>query len=1017
MNKDYLNGRVSRISCTLLFTILAIFLMLGAVFSHKGSTVYATSADNSSEDSLKSDSEEARVTAPAPDETGLGIGYSAVLYDSSNGLPTSEANAVAQTGDGFVWIGSYSGLIRYDGTEFYRFDSSVGITSVVSLFVDSKDRLWIGTNDNGVALYEDGEFTFYGRESGLGSMSVRSISEDGYGDIIIATTSGISYVDENLKLQNMDIEELNDQYIYSIKNDADGTIYGVTTNGVLFYIENKKLMGLYDGNDLGFGPVYSVVPDLDREGYVYLGTEDSNIIYGDITKDMADCEKYSVSPQVDINAILPVNDNELWVCADNGIGFLDEDRHYVEIQNIPMNNSVDNMMLDYEGNLWFVSSRQGVMKIAPSQFTDVNLVSGLPTMVVNTTCMYQDNLYIGTDSGLYILDEDYGQVTNDLTQTLDGVRVRSIKTDSKGNMWLCTYGETGLMCYKSDGSWECYGAAQGITSDHVRTLIETSDGRIAVATGGGLFIMQDGKVTASYAETEGVTNTEILSLCEGENGDIYFGSDGGGLFVLDSEGNLSKIGVDQGLKSEVILRVKRDEISGLIWIITSNSISYLRDGVVTTLNNFPYSNNFDIFFDESDRAWVLASNGIYVVDMDELLEDAEPEYTFYDGDCGMPYSITANSRSCLLEDGTLYMCGASGVATINIYESDKETGPVKLAVPYIGVDDEILYVPESGEITIPSGTKRLTIYGYVLTYSLSNPRVSYYLDGFDESETSVTRQNLDSASYTNLAGGKYVYHISVINSITGEVENSIEITINKKKSLDEQWWFWLVILVLIVLLAAGCSNFYTRHKTRELRKREQENKTFIRQMIQAFARAIDVKDSYTNGHSFRVAKYTAIIAENMGYSDEEVESIRNIAMLHDIGKISIPNEILNKPGKLTDEEYEIIKTHASKGYDILKEIEILPDLALGAAYHHERIDGRGYPSGKKGDEIPVIAQIIAVADTFDAMNSTRPYRKKMNMEDIKAELIRVSGTQLNEKIVKIALELIENGKFDDQDVE
>ncbi len=135
-----------------------------------------------------------------------GSGYTSVLYDNSNGLPTSEANCIVQTGDGFIWIGSYSGLIRYNGNEFYRYPSSSGISSVVCLYVDSRDRLWIGTNDNGLAVMDTDnmEFKFYKRSDGLSSSSVRAISEDSNGNIIFGTTMGIAYIDKDLKLHNID---------------------------------------------------------------------------------------------------------------------------------------------------------------------------------------------------------------------------------------------------------------------------------------------------------------------------------------------------------------------------------------------------------------------------------------------------------------------------------------------------------------------------------------------------------------------------------------------------------------------------------------------------------------------------------------------------------------------------------------------------------------------------------------------------------------------------------------------
>lgn len=197
------------------------------------------------------------------------------------------------------------------------------------------------------------------------------------------------------------------------------------------------------------------------------------------------------------------------------------------------------------------------------------------------------------------------------------------------------------------------------------------------------------------------------------------------------------------------------------------------------------------------------------------------------------------------------------------------------------------------------------------------------------------------------------------------------------------------------------------------RKKQKENRTFINQIIHAFARSIDIKDKYTNGHSMRVAMYAKMIAKKAGFNDKEAEAVYNIGLLHDIGKITVPDNILNKAGRLDDDEYNVIKKHTSNGSEILKEIQIAPELAIGAQYHHERMDGRGYPYGKSGDEIPEIAQIIAVADTFDAMFSTRPYRKQMPIEKVVAELERSAGTQLSEEYVKLLIQLIHEGEVED----
>ena len=215
--------------------------------------------------------------------------------------------------------------------------------------------------------------------------------------------------------------------------------------------------------------------------------------------------------------------------------------------------------------------------------------------------------------------------------------------------------------------------------------------------------------------------------------------------------------------------------------------------------------------------------------------------------------------------------------------------------------------------------------------------------------------------------------------------------------------------VFIFMILTGVYLF--RSQTQGLKKQHEENQTYIRELSEAFAKVIDVKDSYTNGHSSRVAQYTAMLATELGYDRETVEKYYRIALLHDVGKIGVPGEVLNKPGKLTTEEYETIKSHTSQGYQVLKDISIMPDLATGALAHHERPDGKGYPNGLKTGEIPRVAQIIAVADTFDAMYSNRPYRKRMNFEKAVSIIKEVSGTQLTPDVVDAFLRLVEKGEF------
>lgn len=184
------------------------------------------------------------------------------------------------------------------------------------------------------------------------------------------------------------------------------------------------------------------------------------------------------------------------------------------------------------------------------------------------------------------------------------------------------------------------------------------------------------------------------------------------------------------------------------------------------------------------------------------------------------------------------------------------------------------------------------------------------------------------------------------------------------------------------------------------------------EIISTIASMIEAKDSYTKGHSVRVAEFSALIASELGWREEEVQNLKYIALLHDIGKVGIPDNVLNKPGRLTESEFNIIKSHTTIGGDILKDIETITDVDAGAKYHHERYDGSGYPSGLREDEIPMVARIIGIADAYDAMSSKRIYRDNLPTEVIRKELVCGRGTQFDPELLDIFVELLDNGKLD-----
>ena len=223
--------------------------------------------------------------------------------------------------------------------------------------------------------------------------------------------------------------------------------------------------------------------------------------------------------------------------------------------------------------------------------------------------------------------------------------------------------------------------------------------------------------------------------------------------------------------------------------------------------------------------------------------------------------------------------------------------------------------------------------------------------------------------------------------------------------------FWISSIGLgiwVVWLTAWLMN---NARTRKLRRQKEHDEHIIEETMQVFANFIDAKDEYTKGHSTRVSFYSQKIGKRMGMNEEEIKMIGYMGLMHDCGKIAIPDEVLNKRGPLTEEEREVIKQHTIKGGQMLENFASLPGIRDGALYHHERYDGKGYPQGLIGKEIPLYARIINVADAFDAMNSDRCYRNRLPKNKILAELRNNSGTQFDPEIVEYMIAMYQEGKI------
>ena len=838
LNQNRTGSRCGRLLLCLLLAVLCLSQCIITGSSAAGDEVFNSSGNQNKKLSI--------------DPIKKTEGFSAVLYNNRNGLPTSEANTIAQTSDGFIWIGSYAGLIRFDGNNFERISSTDGIANVRCLYVDSRDRLWIGTNDSGVFLMEKGSQQKWDKADGLRSVSIRAICEDENGLVYVGCAAGgVARVDAKMKLTLLEDERIAGQTIWELRRGADGLIYGLSQEGDLFTLKNGAVDTFLSQDECRIKGIHSILPDPARPDRLYVGTDNSEVYYGNLQTNFGTLGKKDISPLYMATTMESIN-GQIWICAENGIGRLDSEGFHT-LKNVPMVSAIEHVMTDYEGNLWFVSSRQGIMKIVPNQFSNLSERYSLPVTVVNTTCLYGRQLFIGTDTGLIVIDGDRRAESvpltkavtasgaeldaKDLMELLEGVRLRSIVQDREGRLWISAWRKY-LLCY-DQGEVTTYTQEDGLFSNAVRTISVCEDGSILVSGTGGVSVIQNDRVTACYGREDGLVNEDILTVTEGFRHELVLGSDGDGIYVIN-DGKIMRIGTEDGLKSEIILRVRKSRTQNCYWVVTGNSLAFMTpDFKVTTLKEFPYPNNYDVYETSSGDLWVLSSAGIYVVSAAELIAGYPIDPVFYGMQSGLPYAPTVNAHSELTAEGELYIAGTEGVVKVNIEKPFQDLSDMKIALPFIEADGRRYYADESGGFTLPGGANKITIYPYVFNYSLIDPQVSYRLDGFDPEDETVIRSKLQPVDYTNLKIGAYRF-VMTVKDPTGRSIHTMSFPIIKGRELSGGTVGTLIMITSSLVLMGGLLLYTSLY-----RKRGQlEDRLFFYLILSNVALAIGEALSY-----------------------------------------------------------------------------------------------------------------------------------------------------------------------------
>ncbi len=934
--------------------------------------------------------------------------YVQSVYSSNNGLPCGEANDIAQTNDGVLWIGTYAGLYRYNGREFRWVDDYQTVKNVNCLYVDEEGRLWIGTNDNGLAIVIREEVVnVLDQASGLPSNSVKSIirAEDGYYYIGTTNSLQVLMMNNGLKVANTLVDV---NYADSLTADDLGHVAAIASDGRLFLMSKGEVLSsiqLTEGQDIfnccAFAP----------DGTLMVGTSTNNIYCYDISEgDFTQRKVLNCRGVNSINNLYYLNDGTLFVCADDGVAFMDKyGSHHLNTNDF--NNSIDNMLCDYQGNLWFTSSRLGLMRLAKSPFKDVYGAIGMDRKVVNAIVAWRESYYIGTDTGLDVVDSAcQRQKNNDLTKALEGTRIRCMYVDSKDHLWVCTYG-SGLLEYSKDGESWSYNTENGSFGNRARIVTGLSDGTILAAGDTGISYIRDHKIVQTVKNENGLINSMILTLTERSDGTVLAGTDGDGIAVLKDGKVIDMLTREDGLSSGVILRTVKDPKSDGVFIVTSNSLCYLEpEGDIRVLDKFPYFNNYDIWVKDEDTLFVMSSAGIYVVERDELVEGGEIAWELLDARRGLGTSLTANSWNYYNENGELFLPCDTGAYVIDVEKYNSDVRSYRMQLASVKLDGVLQPMVRIGAITVGRGISRIELAPEILNYTIQEPNVGYLLEGYDTQWTIVPQNSLNNIIYVNLPSGEYTFHLAIFDSAGEKVLEERTFDVVKEGEIYEQPGFLTYMLLILSALLIWITWLIVQRQLNQ----QQIKINMANETVMAIANSVDAKDVRTHQHSMRVAEYSVLIAREMNcfkwwQRSKALSNLRKAAQMHDIGKIAIPDSVLNKVGRLTDDEYVKMKSHVLSGSEILKDFTLVEHVLDGTRYHHERYDGKGYPDGLKGDEIPLFGRIIGVADAFDAMTSNRVYRNHMDTDYVMNEMKRGRGTQFDPDALDAFLRLVDKG--------
>jgi ligand-binding sensor domain-containing protein/signal transduction histidine kinase len=727
-------------------------------------------------------------------------------WGTEKGLPSNSLLSLFQSSDGFIWISSYQGALRFDGSEFVQYNKSntpsFQTTGISTIAEDSQKRLWFGTYGGGVLTFS--KSVFHPSPEQIRNQTIGALYVDR--DEVLLGTRGhglYSYRNDTLKRVEA-FAALKDVMISAITRDPSNTLWIGTENKGLVKMVSGKLTTLTTKDGLPDDKITSFFTDSQRR--LWIGTS-KGIVY-------LESGQLKLEPSVPSCLVKNIAEDEsgnLWAASECGlfirrketskwVEFLDDDRHQLA------NNIVD-VLPSAEGDIWVTTYRHGLFRIRYSSFSTINTSTGLSAPIVTAVSEVAPGRYlIGTDNGKVDVVE-HGQVKPFRTKkTLPESRIRQFLRDRRQNIWIASSG--GLLKISPSGKEEWLTKETGLSDNLIRVLFEDRDGSIWIGTRAGGITRIDENGKFSYLNKEnGFPSDFIMSIDQSKDGAMWIGSNESGLFKILNDTVIS-CSKEDGLPSNVIFNTLEDS-EGTLWVATNGGLVRLKNGTFFTYDGrhgLPNDAPYDVLEDAYGNLWLPSTIGIMKVSGKSLNDVANGaakslEVRLYDRQDGIEEpECTGTTVSLKAGDGTMWIPTLDGVILVDVEKLPKNDANVKVYIDYLSVNDEKLL--PSDNIELQPGVKRLSFkYSALNLKAPTKVMFKFKLENFDNQWIEVGSRK--EVFFTNLGPGAYKLLVSARNEDGKWSENITQLSFNVLPYFHETPMFYFMVVVALGVFVFG----------------------------------------------------------------------------------------------------------------------------------------------------------------------------------------------------------------------